>query len=587
MKTEWNLSLLYSSVDDKSIEIDLKKAEREYTKFEKKYKNKSDYLNSEQKLFTAIKDYETLLSLGIYKPYLYLHYILDTDSNNKKARAKKNLLSQRLDSISNKTIFFTINLSKIDKNRQKQFLKSPLLLTYKYFLKKIFAESRHILSESEEKILSLKRLTSRSMWIDTTEKMLNSLTVTHQGKEVALSAVGNLIHDLESKKDRLELHTKYMQKLSKISGFAEAELNAIVTDKKIEDDLRGFKEVYDSTILSYENDKKSIMSLVSTVTLNFKVSQDFFRVKAKMLGEKSLSYSDRAAKVGNDKRVIKFDESVKILEDVFDKAHPNFAKVLKNFLKNGQIDVFPKVGKTSGAYCSSYYGNPTFVLLNHTDSFRSLSTFAHEMGHAMHSEYSKDKSPLYVDYSMSTAEVASTLFESFLFYSEFEKMTDEEKVVALHDKISDDVQTIFRQIACFNFETEMHKTIREKGAMTKEELGSLMNKHMKSYLGPVFDLTDLDGNFFVTWSHLRRFFYVYSYGFGQLASKAIYKKYSEDKKFMDKIIKFLSIGGSMSPEDTFKYIGIDVRKPDFWKLGVKSIQEDIMKLEKLVNMNKL
>jgi oligoendopeptidase F len=394
---------------------------------------------------------------------------------------------------------------------------------------------------------------------------------------------GNLIHDLDAPQKRQDLHNKYMEKLGEISNFAEAELNAIVTDKKIEDELRGFKDVYDSTILNYENDKKSIMSLVDSVTKNFKISHDFFLIKAKMLGLKKLNYSDRAAKVGKVNRKISFEESFEILTKVFESTDPIFAKILKSFMQNGQIDVFPKVGKTSGAYCSSYYGLPTFVLLNHTDSFKSLSTFAHEMGHAMHSEYSKNNSPLYVDYSMSTAEVASTLFESFLFYSEFEKMTDEEKIVALHDKISDDVQTIFRQIACFNFETEMHKTIREKGGMTKEELGAMMNKHMKSYLGPAFDLTELDGNFFVTWSHLRNFFYVYSYGFGQLASKAIYKKYSEDRGYIDKIIKFLSVGGSMSPEDTFKSIGVDVKKPDFWLEGIKSIAEDIARLNKLIS----
>src|SRR3989338_6636530 len=94
------------------------------------------------------------------------------------------------------------------------------------------------------------------------------------------------------------------------------------------------------------------------------------------------------------------------------------------------------------------------------------------------------------------------------------------KMVALHNKIQDDIQTIFRQIACFNFELEIHKTIRKKGNMSKEELSACMNKHMKNYIGHV-ELTEKGGYFFVDWSHIRRFFYVYSYAFGQLASKAL------------------------------------------------------------------
>jgi oligoendopeptidase F len=203
------------------------------------------------------------------------------------------------------------------------------------------------------------------------------------------------------------------------------------------------------------------------------------------------------------------------------------------------------------------------------------------MGHAIHHEFSKSQPVIYEGCSTSTAEVASTLFESFLFYSQFEKLSKEEKIVALHDKIQDDVQTIFRQIACFNFELEMHNTIREKGNMSKEELASVMNKHMKSYLGKV-ELTEKDGYFFVGWPHIRYFFYVYSYAFGQLASKALYKKYQEDKTYIEKIKKFLSAGGSMSPEDIFKSIGVDVTKPDFFTKGIESIEEDIKLLKILI-----
>jgi oligoendopeptidase F len=105
---------------------------------------------------------------------------------------------------------------------------------------------------------------------------------------------------------------------------------------------------------------------------------------------------------------------------------------------------------------------------------------------------------------------------------------------------------------------------------------------MTAYLGPKFKLTELDGYFFVNWGHIRRFFYVYSYGYGQLISKALYKKYKEDKNYITEIKKFLSAGGSKSPEDTFKDIGIDTSKPDFFVRGLQSIEDDIKRLESLV-----
>ncbi|HAO64685.1 TPA: hypothetical protein DCQ44_01755 [Candidatus Taylorbacteria bacterium] len=318
------------------------------------------------------------------------------------------------------------------------------------------------------------------------------------------------------------------------------------------------------------------------MTRHFPIFHRFYALKAKLLKMKMLTYADRSAKIGKTTSKYDFKKSVDVLSRAFASADPEFETILKRFVANGQVDVYSKKGKTGGAYCSSSTGLPTYVLLNHVDSVGSVMTFGHEMGHAINSELSKKQTPLYENYTISVAEVASTLFENFVFEEIFKTLSEKEKIIALHDRIQDDISTIFRQIACFNFETELHRTIRLKGSLSKEEIGALLNKHMSAYLGPKFKLTELDGYFFVSWSHLRRFFYVYSYGYGQLISKALYKKYQEDKTYVSEIKKFLSTGGSKSPEDTFKDIGIDTSKPDFFVSGLKSIEEDIKRLEKLV-----
>jgi oligoendopeptidase F len=203
------------------------------------------------------------------------------------------------------------------------------------------------------------------------------------------------------------------------------------------------------------------------------------------------------------------------------------------------------------------------------------------MGHAFHSELSESQGPIYSVLSMSLAETASTLFEQIAFEAIFEKLSDKEKIVALEQKLNSDIATIFRQIACFNFEKDMHEGIRTKGFLTKEELAGLHNKNMQSYLGSVFEIEDDSGYAFVSWPHLRFFFYVYSYAYGMLVSKALLRRYKKDKSFWTKIEQFLSAGGKDSPENILKEIGIDVSKPSFWKEGLKEIEDDIEKLEKL------
>jgi oligoendopeptidase F len=581
IQTNWNLGLLYKGHDDPDIEKDMKAIEKAYGAFDTKYRGKTDYIKNETKLAAALKDFESLFTtLALTKPLSYLHYSQDLDSKDSVARAKSTQLMERFTKNEHKIVFFELALGKIPANLQKKFLASKKLSHFKFYLSMIFERAKYTLSESEEKIMGLKSIPSYQMWIDATEKLLGGQSVDFEGKKMPLPEALGKIADLPLQ-PRRELHAKAMKALEGLSDIAESEINAVVVNKKINDELRGYKEPYDATISQYQNDRKSVLALTSVVTKNFKISHKFYSLKAKLLKLPKLEYSDRNVGIATDVKKTTFTEGVEILRKVFSAADTRYRTILDSFLENGQIDVYPKQGKTGGAYCSGNLNAPTFVLLNFTDTMDEVSTFAHEMGHAIHTELAKSQSALYQDYSIATAEVASTLFESFTFDYLFERMTKEEQISALHNKINDDVQTIFRQIACFNFETELHNTIRAKGGMSKEEIRTLLNKHMKAYIGPSMEITDLDGNFFVQWGHIRRFFYVYSYAFGQLISKALYAEYKKDKKFITKINQFLSAGGSDTPENIFKAIGIDVTKPDFWEKGLKSIEKDIETLEKL------
>ncbi len=582
-KTEWNLGLMYSSPKDPKIEKDVVAIEKAIAAFAKKYAKNDKYLSDANSLLKALADYEALDEFQ--SPMFYLYLFLDINSGNKDAEAAKNRISQRLTAAGNQIVFFRIALGKITKEKQKAFLTDSRLAKYRYFLERIFISSKHNLTEAEEKIMSLKSLTSHELWVSGQQNVLGKQTIIFKGKEMPYSEASQKIKDLPLK-DRHALHDIVSEKLKSISDFAESEINAIVIDKKVNDELRGYKKPYSATVMGYQNDEKEVESLVKTVTDHFSISHRFHKIKAEMLGLKKMLYSDRGAAVGSAKKKIPFAEGLDIVRRSFAKANPEYEKILMSYLERGQIDVFPKKGKRSGAYCWGNINLPTYVLLNHTDNLNSVSTFAHEMGHAIHGEYSKTQPPIYQGHSIAVAEVASTLFENFAFDEVFETLNEKEKIIALHNKISDDIMTIFRQIAVFNFEVDLHTIIREKGSMSKEEMAALMNKHMKSYLGPLFDMKENDGYTFVSWPHIRYMFYVYSYAYGQIISKALYKKYKEDKSYLAKIEEFLKAGQSKSPEHIFKDIGINTADPAFFKAGLESINDDIARLEKLVRNTK-
>ncbi|MBP9700108.1 M3 family oligoendopeptidase [Candidatus Woesebacteria bacterium] len=585
---QWDLTCIYGSLNDPNLETDLKEFETQCAQFFASYSQNTNYRTDANALEKILLSYEKLLDSDTgFRPLMYLYYILALDALDSQAQSMLVRITQRITEASNKLVFFTLELGKIEPTYQTQFLSNQHLTKYHYFLERKFLTAKYDLLEEQEKILRLLSQPSYSLWTQGVEKALSSRTVPHEGKDIPLSEAQNIVSKLPTRQRR-HLHHQIMQKCGEVIEFAESELNAILATKRIEDELRGYKAPYQERVLSGENDEATIERMIEIVTSHFHFAHQFYRLKAKMLKLTKLRYADRNADVGNITKTFSYDEAMSILKTCFGNLDPEFSQILERMATKGQIDVYPRKGKQGGAFCSSGKSTPTLVLLNYVDTFDSVRTFAHEMGHAIHSELSKTQTVLYQDYSLSTAETASTFFQNVVFDRLMDELkTPEEKIVALHDKIADDVNTIFRQIAVFNFELELHKKAKVEGFIAKEKIGELLNAHMQSYLGPLVDLTPEDGNFFVVWPHLRNFFYVYTYAFGQLVSKALYAKVKEDKKFVEKVRQFLLAGGSDTPEHIFQAIGIDVTDPAFFKAGLDSIQQDINTLEGLLKTSEL
>ncbi len=581
-KTEWNLSLLYDSLEDKRIESDVKKTERAYNKFNKDFNNTKDWLSKPKALLNVLNIYESLSELPGERAIYYAYYVRELDGSREDADALLMRLEERLTKAGIKVMFFENRLSKIDKKSQQALLKSSLLKKYKYYLQQLFLTGKHTLSEAEERILALTSAPRSSLWSSGVDKLVNKQIVKLGREKMPINDVLSRSQHMPSKTKRRAWSKAAMQKLKSISEFPESELNALYTNKKTSDELRGFKNPYDATIMGYENNPKSVLALTKVVTDNFKLVHQFYKIKKEMLGLSDMQYSDRAAPVGKNNRKITFKEAASVVSEAFYDISNIYGDMFNNMISNGQVDVYPKVGKSGGAYCSGGVTTPTLLLLNHTDDLNSLYTLAHEMGHAVHTERSKQQSVVYQGYSTAVAETASTFFERVAFDKIFITLSAEEKVVALHDKIQDDIATIFRQVAFFNFELELHTKLRERGWIPKEEIAQLLTKHLQAYLGKDVEVSELDGYSFVHIGHFRRYFYVYSYAFGQLISNTLFQRYKKDNSYIKQIDKFLSAGGSSTPEQIFKSIGIDITKPEFWQSGIDAVAKDIKQLKKLI-----
>ena len=581
-KPTWDLGTLYASAHDDAIERDITHFETVVTTFVKKYATWSKEYSDPKLLKIALADYEKLSSAPeASRAGYYFGLRRELDAKDDEAEKRLNLLSDRLTKSGNKLLFFDLALGKLPPLTQTRLLADESLKKWHYALKGTFEVAKHHLTEAEEKIMSLKGNTSHGLWVAGTEKMLNRRMLTWKGKSLPLSEAFEMVAKLP-KNDRRKLWSLAMKECMSLGEVAENELTAIVLDKKVTDELRKFQKPYSGTLLGNENSEASIEALLQAVKDNYGIAHRFYRLKAKMLKEKKLMYADRSASVGKESS-ISFDTATSTLREVFHDVNPEYANILDRMLDLRQIDAFPKRGKTSGAFCASIENLPTYVLLNFIPGTRSLMTYAHEMGHAVHAERAKVvQPPVYQGHSTAVAETASTLFENLVFDANLASLNRKERIVALHDKIQDDISSIVRQTAFFEFEREMHETIRKNGAMNHDELATMMQKHLKSYLGPAVEVTKEDGYTFVYVSHFRRFFYVYTYAYGNLVSNAIAERLRGDKQYAGEIDRFLTAGCSKSPEDIFKDMGIDLTKPSFFALGLSKLDARITELEQLI-----
>lgn len=580
MKTTWDLeNLYYKSLDDPQIEKDVEAYEKAQEDFAKKYSEDKSFLTDPKALAEALSSIEEISKTGPAKPLYYLFFVKDLDATNTKAMALDAKLSERYTKAGNKTIFFDVELGKVSKEQQKTFLEAPELEQYRYYLEQLFENAQFTLSEKEENILSLKSEVSRSRWVNMTQTIEAKKMVPFSDGDLPLPEAIERINELPEEKRR-ELWKSLVSVLKNMGEMSGHELNALVTNHKINGELRGYKTPEEPTIRGYENRQEVIDSLADSVTDAFSISHDFYKTKAKVLKKEALHYEDKNLDIGAFSTKFTFEKSAELVKEAFGNVNPMYADIFQSFLDKGQIDVYPKKGKTGGAFCAHETSIPTMLLLNHVDTIRSFETLAHEMGHAIHSERSKTQSPLYEGYSTAVAETASTFFEQVAREALIKELPEPEQFLLLHNSIQNDVSSIFRQTTFYNFEKDLHRKIREEGFVSEESIAKLLATHLRNQLGEGVKVEDDDGYSFIYISHFRNFFYVYTYAYGQLVSKALFKRFKEDPAYAKEIDIFLCAGGSMPAEKIFENIGLSFENGAVFKEGLTALKEDVETFKK-------
>jgi oligoendopeptidase F len=362
----------------------------------------------------------------------------------------------------------------------------------------------------------------------------------------------------------------------------------IVIDGTTEDlKIRGYKTPISSENLSNEIDDKTIETLLKTIRKNTSVFSEYFKLKWKINQKKGKKYEFSRYHIYAPYPVkitekFDFEKSKKIMLELFKGFSEEFYKAANEIIEKKHVHAYPKINKRSGAFCMSLHNKETpFIMLNHTGTLNDLFTLVHEFGHGVHNCLSREQNNLSYEASLPIAETASIFSEMMLADKIMKEAKDDnEKIATIIKLLDDQFATIIRQTYFVLFEIFAHDNI-EKG-LTKEE----MNQEYKKILKEQFGKMKIPPLFEEEWHYIPHIhyspFYCYSYAWGNLLVLSLFSMYKkEGENFKEKYLSILKAGGSKSPVEMLKEIGIDPTKEEFWQQGFEIIKEEIKELKKL------
>ena len=580
----WDLSDLYQNAEDPRIKKDLETYRKSALKFAKDYKGRLEDLSADE-FFSAIKEIEKRSKLsGRLGGFAYLNMV--TQMKNSSAVAFYQNIEEKLTDYYKPVLFFSLEFNKLSEKKIKEWLKDKRISYYKYWINRVRKFKKYQLSEAEEQILLEKSLTSGDAWVRLYEESSSRLEFTVDGKKYNDAELSKLLLD-KNADVRLKAGREMNRVFKENSHLYTFIYNMIIKDKAIEDEKRGFKLPVSSRNMHEDVSDESVDILAKTVKKHYKeISHRFYKLKAKWLGVEKINYWDRNAPLpfSNDIHY-SWDEAVKVVLNAYKEFSPKLYNIAKDFFDNNWIDVPPRDGKRSGAFCSSPIttGHP-YLMLNFAGKQNDVLTLAHELGHGCHHQLRVKNGELNEHSRMTSEEVASVFGEMIVFQSMLRNLNDDKaKLCLIASKVGDMINTAIRQIAFHFFETRAHNE-RKNGELSAERLSRIWVEEMRDSLG---DNVIVDEDSAHIWSMVGHFFflpfYVYAYSYADCFVNSLYKvsETGKVKDFADKYLDMLSKTALEDYDQILKPFGLNPNNEEFWEYGLSLISSYIDELEVL------
>lgn len=576
---QWNLERIFKT--DEEFQKEIEAVRKQIDEFAKLEGHTTENAEMFYRSITAGNEIERRLN----KLYTYASMKSDEDVANTENQAKKEQVVNLYNYASSKMYFQTPELLNTEKEVIESFYQAePKLLEHKTNIEEVYRYKPHTLPKEEEKLLS--SLSSAFGNDETTYGYLTDSDLDfgtihdENGVEVPLTDTNFSIYIKSPKREvRKEAFERLYEVYKQFQNTITATFNGAIKQNVAMAHIKHYKTSFEAALFGDELDPKVYDTLVSSVRNHLDVLHDYYRLRKEVLNLKELHLYDVYTNLVPDTDTkYPFETASRLVLDALKPLGDTYINDLKQAFTEGWIDIYPNKNKRGGAYSSGSYDTMPYVLLNYQDKLDDVSTLAHELGHSMHSFYTRKNQPYqYGDYPIFVAEVASTVNELLLAKHMLKVSTNKNERLAILNQLLELFKgTIYRQVMFAEFEKYAYDLVEQDEVITPDKLCKKYYELNQDYFGS--DVV-VDKEIAYEWEKVPHFyyhFYVYKYATGISAACHIVEGIlSGDEAKQDAYLKMLANGCRENPLNTLKIAGVDMTDKEVYESAIRMFADTI------------
>jgi len=580
-KDTWDLSLIYSNNQD--FYQDLQKAK---DLLEVLVNQKETFLTNIDQFIQFHENY-IMISRYIQKLHVFAHLHCDVEPNNQDYQTMYASILTFYDQVTSSLDFYTVKMIE-QSEIVNQYLEDERLTDYRYSIREILRQKKHILSQEMESLISKTAMIS-----DVSSQVFDAFRLTYEDVEVngIKKTLNNatLSEFLKNKNPdvRKQAYHHFFKEYKRYENVFAATLAGVMKKDAFYADVKKFDGPLEASLFDDNVPTSLFFKILEKANVEYRpLFHRYNALKKRILHLDTMyNYDLSVPFVNYETKKYTIEECFDIILDVVSIFGDDYVQIIKKARDERWIDYYPHTGKRIGAYSSGCYDTNPYILMNFIGDYNSLSTMIHELGHSAHTYLScHHQSPVNCDYRIFVAEVASTVNETLLInYMLEHAASKEEKAYFLYELLENCVGLIFRQPMYADFEHILHTWAKEGKPMSAQMITDLYYKKNAEYYGPDITMDQYVGHSCFYIPHFYYNYYVYKYTLGMTVALAIVSRILKgDMQQKQAYLNFLKSGGSKDPVDLLKDALVDPLEDQLYDDAFQYFEKTLNELEDIL-----